>query len=575
MINKTAPLDRILFSFMFHNENGIIVSDEDGNILWANPESCRIYGYTTDEMSDLSIGFFGLSLNTVAISDFSKRDGQKVTVRHSAQTTYCDETPSYLITLIDITAVKPLAISRKQENINTPVKTDSAAVNAWSIDSNFNYTFFNENHKAAMKEIWEAEISLGSHILDYIGDSSYKKQVEANYIKMLRGKSHRSVDHFTNQSGEEKYFENFGHPIRNIKDEITGIMFYTIDVTGKTEIEKRLNLTVSLLESIVNSPEDIHIHSVDNEYRYMFFNNAHKNSMENTWQTTPELGRNIFELLPDPEHRKRVKLLYDRSLKGEILTDVSEIIDIHGNKKYYSSISAPIKGPEGEIAGITIFILNITERMSAEQKTRKSLEEKEILLKEIHHRVTNNIQMISSMINLQMDNVEDKNARHILEDSLSRINTMGLIHKTLYQGDDLSKINMAEYCGNLLDSILEFYHPDGKKIKINSQFDDIQLDIHQAIPVGLIVNELVTNSMKYAFTVGDSGVLSLSMTAGQNGKIHLQVKDNGPGIPENLSSAGSNSLGLKLLNIFTSQLGGTIEFTSDSGLTVDIFFQPS
>jgi two-component sensor histidine kinase/PAS domain-containing protein len=571
--NKT--LNKIFFSLMSQNKSGIIVSDIDGNILWSNSESGRIFGYSEAEMTALSIGAFGLSIDPVKIVDFVGRDGKKITVRQSVQTTNWDGKTWCLITLIDITSIESIKIDRNQKNRNTPVKTDTAAVNIWSIDSDFHYTFFNENHKAAMKEVWGAKISLGSFVLDYLKASDYKEQVESIYKKMLRGKPHRSVDHFTKPSGEEKYYENFGHPIQNTEDEIIGLMFYTVDITGKMEVENRLKLTISLLESVMNSPEDLHIHSIDTEYRYLFYNNAHKTSMEEVWQTSPEIGRDIFELLPDPEHRKRVKIFFDRSINGEVISDVSEIVDKNGNKQYYNNISAPINNSEDKIVGITIFVLNITDRITAEQKIRKSLKEKEFLLKEIHHRVKNNIQMITSMINLQKDLVEDKNAQLILQDSLSRISTMGLIHQALYQGENLTKIRMEDYCGNLLTTIMEFYNSEKRQISINSKFDDISLEIDQAIPVGLIINELITNSMKYAFQDNKQGKINLKISSTSGDEIHLRVSDNGRGMPDGVDTSQTETLGLQLLDIFVKQLNGRLTIDSDDGFKADIYFQES
>jgi len=575
MNEKIENLQKILYSFMANNDEGMLLSDTSGNIHWANKKACSIFGLTEEQITELKTNFLGLFPNDRTGTDSVYADGKLIAKRHSFNTVEIDGSTWHLIKIFDISAFDSLSTEQNRQSINTPVNKDTAAVNVWSIDADYRYTFFNDNHKKAMKEVWGAEISLGSDILDYLKKSDYKKQVENNYDQMLRGENHRSVDHFTMPEGDSRYYENFGHPIRNIRGEIIGIMFYTVDITEKMEIENRLKLSVSLLESIINSPEDLHILSIDKEYRYLFFNNAHSLSMQEIWNTRPEIGRNIFEILPDSEHSKRVKSFYDRSFNGEVLSDISEIPGKNGESLFYNNISAPIKDSAGNITGITVFILNITDRLLAEKKTSESLIEKEILLKEIHHRVKNNIQLITSMINLQLDLVEDKTARRILQDSLSRINTMGLIHQALYQGDNLAKIQIEGYCSNLLNSIRDFYQSESRKIAFKTEFNDISLEIAQAIPIGLIINETVTNSMKYAFSGRDEGLIQIRMALSENNRIHLQISDNGVGMAENYSPGESKTLGMKLLKVFAMQLKGTIDFTSNQGLTVDIFFKPT
>lgn len=572
---KTAP-ETVLYNFMSQAEQGMILSDEEGKIHWANPAACRLLSYTEDEISRKTIGFFNLSTEVTGISEFKKKDGKAIIIRHSMQTADYGNQSWYLITIMDITAVKPIETNKNQEAINFPVITDSAAVNVWSISPDYNYTYFNDNHKAAMQEVWGEEIKIGSYLPDFLKESEYKNAVKLNYKKLLGGGySHRSIDHFKTRSGEEKYFENFGHPIKNEMDKITGIIFYTIDITEKMKIENQLKLSVSLLESIMNSPRNLHILSIDKEYRYLFFNRAHKDSMKDTWNTSPEIGRNVFDLLPDPDHRKRVKRFYDKALQNEILTDVSEILDTGGKKNYYSNISAPVKDSDGTITGITVFTMDITDRVVAEKQTQKSLEEKEILLKEIHHRVKNNIQLITSMINLQKDLVEDEKAKTILRDSLSSINTIGLIHEALYQGDNLAEIVMEDYCGNLLETIMKFYNSGWKEINIQTYFDDISLDINQAIHVGLIINELITNSLKHAFNNVSEGTIKLSMCRTPGSKINLKVSDNGGSLNSAFDIQKTETLGLRLLNVLIKQLNGSLTINTDNGFSADIYFQPT
>ena len=448
--------------------------------------------------------------------------------------------------------------------------TETSIINIWAIDKEFRYTFFNENHKNDMKTVWGADIKVGKNLIEYLPESDYRDDVLANYKSILNGKTHRSKDHFTLENGEELFFENFGQAVRDNKGDVTGVMFYSVNITQQTELENRLKLSISLLKSIMNSPDMIHILSIDKEYRYLFFNNAHKRAMQQVWNTTPEIGTNVFEFLPDETHRKRVKNFYDRALNGEICRSQSEMINSQGERLIFDNISAPIFNTENEISGITIFTINITEKEEAVELINESLTEKEVLLKEIHHRVKNNFQIISSMISLQLHHENDARITSVLQDSLNRLSTMSEIHQLLYQGDDLARISMKPYCDKLIGSILQLFGEKAHGITIDINVGNISLDLEQAIPLVLIINELVTNSLKYAFEGKSEGLISLRLK--ENGeKYHLRIKDNGVGL-DSTENNKSGSIGIELIKVFTEQLEGTVEFISDKGLTVDVFF---
>ena len=553
------------------SSSGTVISDDRGIIRWANKRAAELLGSTEEELAGAPAGNFGLAPSSENESSIIGSDGSRIIFTKDFRTIDTYGTPWQLSTLKIISKAPAYYADRGKDIINTPIINEPAAINVWSVDTGYRYTFFNENHRTAMKQIWDADIRIGSYILDYLEDPLYIDQVKANYLKILGGESHRSLDHFKTLAGEEKYLENFGHPIRDADENITGIMLYTVDVTKKTEIENRLKLTVSLLESIINSPEEIQIFSIDNEYRYIFFNNAHIIAMERFWSAKPETERNILGLLPDSEKKREIKKYFDESFLRLPEPKISELRDGSGQTFYISMISAPIHDSDGNVSGITIFSQDITKQFEAEREVKESLKQKEFLLKEIHHRVKNNIQQITSMLNLQLGAVEDEKARHMLKDSISRIDTMGLIHETLYKNADLQRISMNEYCRNLTDTIMKLYSHDRLTVKIEHEIDEIFLEMNRAIPVGLIINELFTNSMKYAFGSRPDGLIKLKMST-ENGLIHLRVMDNGAGFHQKRGPESSETLGMQLLDIFTEQLGGSISFESHEGLTVDISF---
>jgi two-component sensor histidine kinase/DNA-binding response OmpR family regulator len=214
----------------------------------------------------------------------------------------------------------------------------------------------------------------------------------------------------------------------------------------------------------------------------------------------------------------------------------------------------------------------ITERRRTERQLETSVSEKEILLKEIHHRVKNNLQVISSLVNLQSRSVIDEEALKVLRQSLHRIRSVALIHEKLYHSADLARINLAEYIRNLAGYLLRSYGMCVETIALDVKTEDVLLGLDAAVPCGLILNELVSNSLKHAFPDGRRGHISIGLCAGGGGELTLVVADDGVGLPANFDVRHATSLGLQLVNALVSQLDGTLEVHSNGGAIFRITF---
>lgn len=250
-------------------------------------------------------------------------------------------------------------------------------------------------------------------------------------------------------------------------------------------------------------------------------------------------------------------------------------------------------------------IRDITQRKRQEDQIRASLQEKEMLLKEIHHRVKNNLQVISSLLRLGSTVSRNGDFHEILRESESRVRTMSLIHEKLYQSNDFAHIDFGEYVYSLVIDLFHSYQPDPEFVSLSVQADRVLLGVDTAVPCALIVNELVSNCLKHAFTSvsfseaeaenGESGVVmppggqqskdggtlglpkrkgivSVALSLGQNNRARLVVRDNGAGFPKSLDFRHTKSLGLQLVNTLTGQLGGTIEMRADGGTEFQIEF---
>lgn len=205
----------------------------------------------------------------------------------------------------------------------------------------------------------------------------------------------------------------------------------------------------------------------------------------------------------------------------------------------------------------------------------KSLKDKEILLQEVHHRVKNNLQVMSSLIKLQSRYIHDEKMLEILKETGGRIQSMAIVHSKLYKTKNYEYINFEEYARNLINNFQSFYGYKLRNIKFNIDIQDLEFNIDTAIPCGLIINELVSNSIKYAFPDNRSGEILLSISPLKNKKYKLIVKDNGIGAPKGIDLKKSDTLGIELVTLLTRQLNGSIDIISeiDKGIEVSIIFE--
>ncbi len=212
----------------------------------------------------------------------------------------------------------------------------------------------------------------------------------------------------------------------------------------------------------------------------------------------------------------------------------------------------------------------ILERKRAEDRITTSLQEKEVLLQEIHHRVKNNLQIISSLLNLQSRSLAHPEVLTAFKDSQNRVRSMALIHEKLYQSRDLARIDFAAYVRELAGQLFRAYRSDAVAINLRVNVRDVFLSIETAAPCGLIVSELVSNALKYAFPDGRSGDIVIELSPGPHGDYLLTVRDNGVGLPPTLDLPTVTSLGLRIVNILTSQLGGTLTVNHAGGAAFTI-----
>ena len=255
------------------------------------------------------------------------------------------------------------------------------------------------------------------------------------------------------------------------------------------------------------------------------------------------------------------------------------IVRPDGSVRVVHERARPYFDEHGELVKYIGAALDITERTRAEESLKASLNEKEVLLKEIHHRVKNNMQVISSIVSLQADQMQDEAMHAVLQDVTHRVRSMALVHEKLYQSADMARVEFAEYAESLLNYLWRAHGTLASGIRLTLDLEPVPLSVNAAVPCGLLLNELASNALKHAFrgrrhrgeaVVG--GQVSVSLRAGPEGRVCLSVRDDGRGLPTGFDWRQANSLGLRLVQVLAGQLHATVEVQSGEGTTFSVSF---
>ncbi|MBI4682593.1 MAG: PAS domain S-box protein [Nitrospirae bacterium] len=277
----------------------------------------------------------------------------------------------------------------------------------------------------------------------------------------------------------------------------------------------------------------------------------------------------------------RVTTVPELNKKGEIRRFIEIVEDIterrkadEALKKVKNELELRVKERTEELSSTVNFLqCEVIERKKAEEQIKASLKEKEVLMQEIHHRVKNNLTVISSLLMLQSFKIADKQYKEIFDDSINRIKTMALIHEKLYHSGDLARIVFGDYLEDMVDDMYIFYGLNACNIALIKDIDKITLGLDTSIPCGLIVNELLSNSMKHAFPDSRNGEVIVAFHGNDKDEVELTIGDNGIGMPEGLDFRKTDSLGLNLVTTLVKQLQGKIELRGDRGTKFHVTFR--
>lgn len=366
-----------------------------------------------------------------------------------------------------------------------------------------------------------------------------------------------------------------------------------IEVEGKDEhhtLAKNFNAMTQQLQEQINRERDAREKAEENQKRWerlveqdpnlvmihvdgeiQFINPAGANIM-GAKNPDEVRGKSVFEFIHKSDYQKDLAGKQTQEIRGITETPGPTIYNVRGmdnRERYVQLESVPIRY-DGRESTQTVG-LDITDYINYENELKKSIEEKTILLQELHHRVKNNLAVTSGLLYMQRVSTENPEIENLLGESERRIKTMTLIHELMYSSDDVSSIPINEYIVSLVGLIQESLDPD-ENIEVNIQSDSFSININQAVPCALILNELISNSYKHSFEKNDEGRIDVIINQ-EGEKLKFLVKDNGKGIPEDVLSDSESSLGLTIVRTLIRQVDGTFEIKNDEGTTASFQFR--
>lgn len=408
---------------------------------------------------------------------------------------------------------------------------------------------------------------IGQNAFMYVHKDDLKRVYsDFNTGLLSPGKPIISSYRFRKADGSYIFLETAGVKFKS--DDSNNLVIISRDVTSRVETEKKIRRLTAAVEQSSNT---IVITDIEGRIEYV-----NKKFADLTGYSKDEaVGGNPSILRSGTTPKEIYKDLWTTILTGSVWQG-----EIKNKKKsgelYWEKIKiTPVVDENDQITNFIAIKDDITREKNISEKLEQSLKEKEIMLKEIHHRVKNNLQIVISLLNLQSTTVDDQKLKNQLTISQNRVRSMALIHQHLYRSSDLTRINMEDYLLGLSGQLLSSYDEQKNVVKITVNAKDIEFTIETAVPFGLLVNEMITNSLKHGFQGRKEGNIEIKLSKSGNDEYTLDYHDDGIGIPINIVNGHVVSFGMHLIEMLVSQLDGSFELIPSGGTNYRINFRGS
>jgi two-component sensor histidine kinase len=465
-----------------------------------------------------------------------------------------DDKDLFLMTLGAPSMPESLRASLPQEGSSSRVDRSPMI---WTVDRNYCYQSFNEAHRREMKRVWGVDIREGMNILEALPDPRYRRLVRYNYDRALGGEHFYTVDELEDEEGNHRYFENIAGPVLDASGTIYGLKLHTVELTDSEEVRECIAMNIAIQRSLIEGYGNIGVCSLDRFYRFRAFNDAYRSFMEDIRGVKIRIGVSLLDSLPSLPVRREIKQKLDEVLQGDTFLEERNYSSPDGEVRYYRNRYIPIRSDRGIIQGVTVSITDITEEKLRSREEQQRLQEGELLARALHSRVKTNLQILTSLINIQRRDEEGDGAVQRSLNALAvRVRTLSVIHEHLFRNRVENQVMGLELFRKILSLGADFTGAAGRGIGYEALGEPLLLDVEQALPLGLLVNELALNSFIHGFPQGKSGTVTVELRQAAGGTV-LAVADDGQGFPGAPQMTEDRyGTGLRFVAALASQLGG-------------------
>jgi PAS domain S-box-containing protein len=470
----------------------------------------------------------------------------------------------------DVTNRKRAEEALKKERDKAQQYLDVAGVLIVVIEANQRVSLINQKGCDVLG--YQEEDIIGANWFDMFLPESDREGIKAFFGRVIAGEV-EAADYFENviitKKGEKKVIGWRNTVLRDRRDNIIGTLSSGLDITESKAMAEELSRKNALLAGLLDSIPD----RVFFKNRGGIYLGCNPEFSRFVGRPREEIvGRTDYDLFPKEKadfYRETDRAMMER---GEPRRMESWIDYPDGSRLLSDAIKAPLRSVTGELIGLVGVSRDITEFKRAEEQIMASLREKEVLLKEIHHRVKNNLQVISSLLHLQSQSIQDPQNLEIFRESQNRVRSLALVHERLLRSPDLASVDFGEYIRNIVSSLFSSYHTLAQGVSSEVEAEEIYLGVDLATPCGLILNELISNALKHAFPEGRRGKISISFHRREKGQYVMRVRDDGIGFPPALDIGHTETLGLQLVDTLSKQLAGTLELNREGGADFTLTF---
>ncbi|MCB9194767.1 MAG: PAS domain S-box protein [Flavobacteriales bacterium] len=568
----------------------IISTDLDNKITEVSPSACYTFGYEATEFKGLNSKLiYADETDFLLISKSLKEDGfyigEVVNKRKDGTVFTCflscaamrnkkGEHIGYMGISRDITDIK----KAEEELVNSEKKYRDLFVNLGDalVIVDANNTIIDRNNAA--KKLFGQNNCLGKNLFDFVHPEDIIRIKEKSKEFREAGKIVNVEFRIINEIGT-KYVTLSSTAIYENNTYI-GSRDIIRDITQEKEYQQLIKNQTSHLQSIFENKSEVMMFTLDHNFTLNSYNSRLKDFFNKSLGLEMEDGMNFMDAIlrfVSDQVKDNLLNLYSQTTFGKPNQFEGIVKNKDGVSICLQTFLSPIKVEGKERYDLAVMAMDITEKKESELELTRSLKEKEVLLKEVHHRVKNNLQVISSILNLQSSYVKDDNTLVILRESQNRVKSMSFIHESLYRSKDFSQVNFSDYMNNLINNVIHTFLLPDKDVMLITDLGAVNLNLDQAIPCGLVVNELLTNAMKYAFDGIENPTLEVKINE-KDGQVNLWIEDNGIGLPRDFRIDESDSLGLQLVQTLVEQIDGTLTLKTENGtkyfLTFEKFNQP-